>query len=70
VIRGIEGRNVFRDNKDLEDFFEILEIPCPEIKTNSYVWAFLSNSKKIRDEFSGVGFSEEGGRQIAKNVNI
>jgi len=43
MIRGIERRKIFRNNKDREDFIERLEILCPETEINCYAWAFLSN---------------------------
>lgn len=43
MIRGIERRNIFRCNKDREDFIERLEMLCPWAKTSCYAWAFMSN---------------------------
>jgi len=43
MIRGIERREIFRNNKDQEDFIERLKVLCPETETNCYAWAFLSN---------------------------
>ena len=43
MIRGIERRKIFRNNKDREDFIERLENLCPKTQTNCYAWAFLSN---------------------------
>ncbi len=43
IIRGIERRKIFRNNKDREDFVERLEILCPGTQTNCYAWAFISN---------------------------
>ena len=43
MIRGIECRKIFRNNKDREDFIERLDILCPETEINCYAWAFLSN---------------------------
>ena len=43
MIRGIERRKIFRNNKDREDFIERLEILCPETEINCYAWAFLPN---------------------------
>jgi putative transposase len=43
MIRGIERRNIFRSNKDREDFVERLEVLCPETQTICYAWAFMSN---------------------------
>ncbi len=43
MIRGIERRKIFRNDKDREDFTERLEVLCPEMGTSCYAWAFLSN---------------------------
>ena len=36
MIRGIEHRNKFRNNKDREDFIARLEILCPDTYTKCY----------------------------------
>jgi len=43
MIRGIERRKIFRNEKDREDFIERLEVLCPSTQTSCYAWAFLSN---------------------------
>ena len=43
MIRGIERRNIFRSNKDREDFIERLGVLCPGTGTSCYAWAFMSN---------------------------
>jgi REP element-mobilizing transposase RayT len=43
MIRGIERRKIFRNDKDREDFIERLEALCPATQTSCYAWAFLSN---------------------------
>ncbi|MFZ0451898.1 MAG: transposase [Desulfatiglandaceae bacterium] len=43
MIRGIERRKIFNDDKDREDLIERLSILLPETKTQCYAWAFLSN---------------------------
>ena len=43
IIRGIERRKIFRNNKDRDDFLERLSIILPETNTSCYAWAFLSN---------------------------
>ena len=43
MIRGIEHRKIFRNDKDREDFDERLEVLCPETQTSCYAWAFLDN---------------------------
>ena len=43
MIRGIERRKIFRNNKDRDDFIERLSIILPETNTSCYAWALLSN---------------------------
>lgn len=43
IIRGIERRNIFKDNKDRDDFLERLEILLPETRITCYAWALLPN---------------------------
>ena len=41
MIRGIERRNTFGNNKDREDFLNRLANLLPETETLCYAWAFL-----------------------------
>ena len=41
IIRGIERRKIFRDNKDRNDMIERLGDLLPATKTSCYAWAFL-----------------------------
>ena len=43
IIRGIERRKIFRDNKDRDNLVERLEHLIPATNTACYAWAFLSN---------------------------
>ena len=43
IIRGIERRKIFKDNKDKDNFLDRLDTLLPEIKTFCYAWALLSN---------------------------
>jgi putative transposase len=43
MIRGIERRNIFRDNKDRDDFLIRLGKLLPETQTLCYAWAFIPN---------------------------
>jgi putative transposase len=43
IIRGIERREIFRDDKDRDNFIKRLETLLPETKTSCYAWAFLFN---------------------------
>ncbi|MGD9161228.1 MAG: transposase [Desulfobacteraceae bacterium] len=43
MVRGIERRKIFRDNKDRDNFIERLSILVPETKTQCYAWTFMPN---------------------------
>ena len=43
MIRGIERRRIFNDDKDRENFIERLSILLPETKTQCYAWVFMPN---------------------------
>ena len=43
MIRGIERRRIFRNNKDREDFIERLANLCPEMGMTCYACAFMPN---------------------------
>jgi putative transposase len=43
MVRGIERRNIFKNNKDREDFIERLSNLLPETKTACYAWALMPN---------------------------
>jgi len=43
MIRGIERRKIFLNNKDREDFLERLSKLLPETKTACYAWVFIPN---------------------------
>jgi hypothetical protein len=43
VIREIERRKIFRDDRDRENFLDRLGWPLPETKTPCYFWTFLEN---------------------------
>jgi putative transposase len=43
MIHGIEGRAIFRSDKDREDFLDRIGSLLPETWTICYAWAFLSN---------------------------
>jgi putative transposase len=42
MIRGIERGNIFRSNKDRDDFLDRLAVLCPGTQTICYAWAFMS----------------------------
>ena len=43
MIRGIERRNIFKNNKDREDLIERLSNLLPETETACYAWALMPN---------------------------
>ena len=43
MIRGIERRKIFRNNKDRNDMMDRLADLLPATNTICYAWAFLSN---------------------------
>jgi putative transposase len=43
MIKGIERRKIFRNDKDRDDFLELLSILLPKAETSCYAWAFLAN---------------------------
>jgi len=43
IIRGIERRKIFNDDKDRENFLGRLSLLLPETKSRCYAWSFLLN---------------------------
>jgi REP element-mobilizing transposase RayT len=43
MMRGIERRKIFKDDKDRENFIDRLSILLPETKTQCYAWSLLPN---------------------------
>ena len=43
MVRGIERRNIFRDDEDRDQFIERMTILVPETKTLCYAWALMPN---------------------------
>jgi putative transposase len=43
MIRGIERRNIFKNDKDREDFLDRLSILLPETQTSCYAWVLIPN---------------------------
>ncbi len=43
MIRGIERRRIFNDDKDRENFIDRLSILLPETGTTCYAWALMPN---------------------------
>ena len=44
IIRGIERRKIFKDNKDKDNFLDRLETLLPETKITCYAWALFIQS--------------------------
>ncbi len=78
MIRGIERRRIFRNNRDREDFIERLENLCPETQTKCYAWVFIAThahflfrtgteplSRLMRRLLTGyvIGFNRRHGRR-------
>jgi REP element-mobilizing transposase RayT len=43
MMRGIERRKIFMDERDREDFLERLSKLLPQIETGCYAWVFIPN---------------------------
>ena len=43
IIRGIERRNIFKDDQDRNNFLERLATLLPETRISCYAWSFMSN---------------------------
>ena len=54
MIRGIERRKIFNDDKDRENFIERLSILLPETKTQCYAWSFLLPGIERKRIFIGL----------------
>jgi REP element-mobilizing transposase RayT len=56
MIRGIERRRIFNDDKDRENFIDRLSILLPETGTTCYAWAFMPNHAHFifRSGHSGI----------------
>ena len=49
IIRGIERRKIFNDDKDRENFIERLSVLLPETKTECYARPFFVKQRSLRD---------------------
>jgi putative transposase len=58
MIRGIERRNIFRNNTDRDDLIARLSSLLPETKTICYAWSLMSNHAHflLRSGPSGISF--------------
>jgi len=57
IIRGIERRKIFRDDKDRDNLIDRLSILLPETQTVCYAWAFLSNHAHFLFRSGSAGIS-------------
>ena len=57
IIRGIERRKIFINNKDRDDFLARLAVLLPETRTNCYAWAFMTNHAHFLFQTGNVGLS-------------
>ena len=57
IIRGIERRKIFRDDKDKENLIDRLSILLPETQTACYAWAFMSNHAHFLFRSGSAGIS-------------
>jgi len=63
MIRGIEGKKIFRNNKDRDNFIERLEILCPEMHLSCPPY---SAGKKLELSKGNISVFVERGEMIAK----
>jgi REP element-mobilizing transposase RayT len=64
IIRGIERRNIFRDNKDRDNLLERLSTIMPETNTSCYAWALMSNHAHFLFRSGESGISKVMGRLL------
>ncbi len=57
IIRGIERRNIFRDDHDKDNFIDRLSVLLSETKTICYAWALMSNHAHFLFRSGDTGIS-------------
>ena len=57
MIRGIERRKIFRNNKDRNDMMDRLTDLLPATNTTCYAWAFLPNHAHFLFRSGDTGLS-------------
>ena len=58
IVRGIERRSIFKDDKDRENLLERLSILLPETKTACYSWALMPNHGHLLLRSGETGISQ------------
>lgn len=76
MIRGIEKRNIFRNDRDRNDLLDRLASLLPETKTICYAWAFIPNHAHflLRSGPSGIAVGNNqlaliSGNRYARNID-
>ena len=57
IIRGIERRKIFRDDKDRDDLIDRLSALLPATQTACYAWAFIPNHAHFLFRSGSAGIS-------------
>ena len=57
MVRGIEGKKIFMDNNDRDDFLTGLGKILPETSTRCYAWALMSNHAHLLFPYRFSGHS-------------
>jgi REP element-mobilizing transposase RayT len=57
MIRGIERRNIFKDNKDRDNLIERVALLLPETQTTCYAWVLMPNHAHFLFRSGNVGLS-------------
>ena len=68
IIRGIERRDIFEDNKDRDNLLNRLDTLLPAAKTSCYAWALLSNHAHFLLRTGTRGLSKVMGRLLTGYV--
>jgi len=58
MIRGIERRIIFRDDKDRENFIERLSVLLPQTQTQCYAWVLMKNHVHLLLRSGVAGISQ------------
>jgi putative transposase len=66
MVRGIERRKIFRDNKDRDNFVERLGEVIKDTNTSCYTWALLSNHVHL---ILRTGINRFSARKIAISLS-